>query len=151
MRPRQDYTHHVMLNDCVNARWSPMCQYSALTSLEDSHPLATAYSPESVRHQTLIGGYSSHFHTLVSVLPFQHFHLSTSAFSTFPKQIVLCILVYAMLLKRKLAVFFFYNQDVLETICPKSWSIMYLFTACTYIMERWGFHHKWISVSLWTK
>ena len=34
-----------------------MCQYSALTSLEDSHPLATVRNPESVRHQTLIGGY----------------------------------------------------------------------------------------------
>ena len=38
-RPRQDYTHRVMLNNCVSAHWSPMYQYLALTSLRDSHPL----------------------------------------------------------------------------------------------------------------
>ena len=42
-RPRQDYTHRVMLNDCVSARWSPMYQYLALTSLRDSHPLPTRH------------------------------------------------------------------------------------------------------------
>ena len=50
MRPRQDYTHRGMLNDCVSARWSPMCQYSALTLFGDSHPLATRHSRESERH-----------------------------------------------------------------------------------------------------
>ena len=35
-RPRQDYTHCVMLNDCVSARWSPMHQYLALTSKKTS-------------------------------------------------------------------------------------------------------------------
>ena len=44
MRPRQDYTHHVMLNGRVSTRWSLMCQYSALTLLRDSHPLPTRQS-----------------------------------------------------------------------------------------------------------
>ena len=50
MRPRQDYSHCIMLNDCVSARWSLMCQYLALTSLRDSHPLPTRHSCESVMH-----------------------------------------------------------------------------------------------------
>ena len=36
MRPQQDYTFHVTLNNCVSAHWSPMCQHLALTSLRDS-------------------------------------------------------------------------------------------------------------------
>ena len=31
MRPRQDYTHRIMINDCVSVHWSLMCQYSTLT------------------------------------------------------------------------------------------------------------------------
>ena len=68
--PRQDYTHRVKLNDCVSARWSPMYQYLALTSLRDSHPLPTRHIREP------IDGFSSEslpyfrFRTSVSVLPF---------------------------------------------------------------------------------
>ena len=54
MEIRQD--HFVMLND-----WSPMCQYSALTLLGNSHPLAT------VRH------YTPTAFLLTSILQFQHF------------------------------------------------------------------------------
>ena len=48
IRPRQDYTHCVMLNDCISARWSPMCQSLALASFRDSHPLPTRHSRELV-------------------------------------------------------------------------------------------------------
>jgi len=58
-----------MLNDCVNARWSPMYQYLALTSLRDSHRLPTRH----IRQPGNIGGFSSHFRISVSVLPFPHF------------------------------------------------------------------------------
>ena len=50
LRPRQDFTHRVMLNNCVSAHWSLMCHYLALTSLRDIHSLATRHSRESVRH-----------------------------------------------------------------------------------------------------
>ena len=50
MRLRQDYTHCVMLNDCVSSCWSPMCRYPAFTLLRNSHPLATRHSRELVRH-----------------------------------------------------------------------------------------------------
>ena len=50
MTPRQDLTHRVMLNNHVSARWSSMCQCLGLTSLGDSHPLATRHSHESVRY-----------------------------------------------------------------------------------------------------
>ena len=46
-----------------SARWSPKSQYLALGG---SHPLAT-------RCQTVMGSFSSHFRTFVSVLPFLHF------------------------------------------------------------------------------
>ena len=71
-RPRQEYTHRVMVNDCVIARWSPMYQYLALTLLRDSHSLPTRHIREP------IGGFSSHFCISVSVLrfPFQRFPLA---------------------------------------------------------------------------
>ena len=50
MRQEEDYTHCVMLNNCVSARWSPMCQCLSLTSLRDSQPLPTRYSRESLMH-----------------------------------------------------------------------------------------------------
>ena len=44
------------------------------TLFRDSHPLATRHSHKSLRHySTLIGSFSTHFHTLVSTL--QHFPL----------------------------------------------------------------------------
>ena len=45
-RATQDYTHRVMLNNCVSARWSSMYLYLALISLRDSQPLATRHSHE---------------------------------------------------------------------------------------------------------
>ena len=63
-----------MLNDCVSARWSPMYQYLALTSLRDSHPLPTRHIREP------IGGFSSHFRISVSVLPFPYFRFRFSVF-----------------------------------------------------------------------
>ena len=71
-RPRQEYTHRVMVNDCVIARWSPMYQYLALTLLRDSHSLPTRHIREP------IGGFSSHFCISVSVLwfPSQRFPLA---------------------------------------------------------------------------
>ena len=59
MRPRQDYSQRVILNDCVRAHWSPR------------------HSPESLRHKTLIGGFSSHFHACISVLWFPYFSFRT--------------------------------------------------------------------------
>ena len=47
---RQDYTQHVMLNDCVSTRCSPRSQYPALTLLVDRDPLAARQCHESVRH-----------------------------------------------------------------------------------------------------
>ena len=46
----KDYTHCVMLNNCVSPRWSPKYQCLALTSLRDSYPLPTSHSRESVMH-----------------------------------------------------------------------------------------------------
>ena len=43
------------------------------TMLNDSNSLPTRHSHKSVMHQTRIGGFSAHFHTLVSVLWFPHF------------------------------------------------------------------------------
>ena len=43
--PRQDYTHRVMLNDCVSVCWSPIISIS-LTLLRNSHLLATRHSRE---------------------------------------------------------------------------------------------------------
>ena len=45
-KTRLHYTQCVVLNDCVSARWSPMCQYLALTSLRDSHRLPTRHIRE---------------------------------------------------------------------------------------------------------
>ena len=69
-----------MLNDCVSARWSPMYQYLALTSLRDSQRLPT-------RHIREPGNIRRFFFSLlyfVSVLPFPYFGFRTSAFSTCP-------------------------------------------------------------------
>ena len=69
-----------MLNDCVSARWSPMYQYLALTSLRDSHRLPTRHirEPGNVRRLFFSLPY------FVSVLPFPYFGFRTSAFSTCP-------------------------------------------------------------------
>ena len=61
MRPRQDYTHRVMLNDCVCACWSPMYQCLTLTLLIET---VTCWL------QGTVGDFSSHFHTLFCVLRF---------------------------------------------------------------------------------
>ena len=66
-RQRQDYTDHVMLNDCVSARWSPMYQYLALTSLRDSHRMPTRH----IREPGNVRRFSSHFSISVSVLRFR--------------------------------------------------------------------------------
>ena len=70
-RPRQDYTHCVMLNNCVSARWSPVCQYLAITSLRDTVTLFALAA-----------------FLLTSVFPFRYFRfrtsVSVSAFSTCP-------------------------------------------------------------------
>ena len=83
-RPRQDYTHCVMLNDCVSARWSPMYQYLALTSLRDSHRLPTRHirEPGNVRRLFFSLPYFR-FRTSISVLrfPFQRFPLAQETFS----------------------------------------------------------------------
>ena len=72
--PRQDYTHRVMLNDRVSARWSPMYQYLALASLRDSHPLPTKAHSWTDRWLFFSLPYFR-FRTSVSVLrfPFQRF------------------------------------------------------------------------------
>ena len=67
LRPRQDYIHRVMVNYCISARWSPICQCLALTSLTVSHPLPKRHNRESVMHQTLIGGFSTHFRTSINI------------------------------------------------------------------------------------
>ena len=77
MRPRQDYSHLVVLTDCVSACLSPMCQYSALILLKDGHPLTTGHKCESVRHWILTSSF-----LLTSVLQFPYFCFRTSAFST---------------------------------------------------------------------
>ena len=81
-RPKQDYTDSVMLNDCVSARWSPMYQYLALTSLRDSHRLPTRHirEPGNVRRLFFSLPY------FVSVLPFPYFgfRTSVSALQRFP-------------------------------------------------------------------
>ena len=78
-RPRQDYTDSVMLNDCVSARWSPMYQYLALTSLRDSHRLPTRHirEPGNVRRLFFSLPYFR-FRTSVSVLRFPYFGFRTS-------------------------------------------------------------------------
>ena len=61
--PRQDYTHCVMLNDCVSASWRPMYRTSVSVS---------AFSTCPLRNALLI---------FVLILPF---HTSVSALSRFP-------------------------------------------------------------------
>ena len=63
-----------MLNDCVSARWSPMYQYLALTSLRDSHRLPTRHirEPGNIRRLFFSLPYFR-FRTSVSVLRFPHF------------------------------------------------------------------------------
>ena len=66
---------------CVSARWNPMYQYLALTSLRDSHPLPTRHirEPGNVRRLFFSLPYFR-FRTSVSVLRFPHFsifHLPT--------------------------------------------------------------------------
>ena len=75
MRPRQDYMHRVILNDCVSARWSPMYQYLALISLRDSHSLPTRHIREPGTDKWLFFS-----------LPYFCFRISVSvlAFSTCP-------------------------------------------------------------------
>ena len=74
MRPRLDYTHCVMLNDCVSAPWSPMYQYLALTSLRDSHPFPTRHIREPGTDRRLFFTLLYfHFRTSVSILRFLHF------------------------------------------------------------------------------
>ena len=58
MRPWQDYT--LMLNDCVSARWSPMCQYSAL-NLETCHYKTHSWVSKGIDIDLLFL-YSSIFH-----------------------------------------------------------------------------------------
>ena len=82
-RPRLDYTHRVMLNDFVSARWSPMYQYLALTSLRDGHPLPTRHIREPGTDRRLFFSLP-YFRTSVSVLRFPYFGFRTSAFSTCP-------------------------------------------------------------------
>ena len=76
-RPRHDYAHRVILNDCVSAPWSLMNQCLALTSLRDSHLLPT-------RHIRELGTDRQLFFSL----PFPCFRFCTSvsisAFSTCP-------------------------------------------------------------------
>ena len=64
-----------MLNDCVSARWSPMYQYLALTSLRDSHRLPTRHIREPGTGRWLFFS-----------LPYFCFRtsISISAFSTCP-------------------------------------------------------------------
>ena len=80
-RPRQDYTHCVMLNDCVSARWSPKYQCLALTSLRDSHRLPTRHIREPGTDQQAA-------FLLISIFLFSYFRFRTSvsisAFSTCP-------------------------------------------------------------------
>ena len=52
----------------------------ALTLLRDSCLWALRHSRESVRYQTPIGGFSSHFRTLVFVLSSLYFRFCTSAY-----------------------------------------------------------------------
>ena len=70
----------VMLNDCISTHWSPVCQYSALTSLEDSPPFASkAQSWFSKALDTDRRLYFSlpyfGFRTSVSILRFPHFSI----------------------------------------------------------------------------
>ena len=72
-RPRHDYTHCVMLNNFVSARWSPMYQYLVLTSLRDNSHLLPIREPGKDRR-------------LFFSLPYFHFRtsVSVSEFSTCP-------------------------------------------------------------------
>ena len=61
----------VMLNNFVRARWSPMYQYLALTSLRDSHRLPTRHIREPGTNRRLFFSLLYfRFRTSVSVLPF---------------------------------------------------------------------------------
>ena len=56
-RMSRNETTLTVLNNCVRGRWSPMCQYSALTSLRDSHCLSTRHSRKALNTDSRIGGY----------------------------------------------------------------------------------------------
>ena len=71
--------HHVMLNDCVGARWSPVCQYSLLTLLEES--------PFVYKAQSWVNKALDIKRWLFFSLPY--FGFRTSAFFTCPHHIPL--------------------------------------------------------------
>ena len=75
MRPRQDYTYRVMLNDCFSAR---CMEFDALVATWLSHHLETfGYKAQSLDTDRWL-------FFLTSVLPFPYFRFHTSAFSTCP-------------------------------------------------------------------
>ena len=86
---------------------------------------------------------------LCCILPLDWFMLlvlyTTVWFATQPKVHVFYIQqlprtwVYTTLMKRKLAAFFIFYQDVSETICPKSWSFIHLLKVVPILMTVEGF------------
>ena len=86
MRPRQDHTLRVVLNNHVSTHWSPMCHYLALTSLRDNYSIRLQ-TPQSWVSKALDIDRQLFFSLLysVSVLLFPYFSFCTSAFSTSPE------------------------------------------------------------------